>query len=245
MMAFAKRDEPEQMLVRMIPGTRPAIRPVSPRAESPPKGPSVEEYVTFYESRRSGNVGISVAPSASSAHEAVAAAERILAAQPCGSSPETQAERSRVEPRIAAASTTADSPRVAGGIPTGRTLHDFRAWSAAERAPTEDEIIGRIMACDCQRPAAAAAISSPTAAMHRPQFDAQLSRIVDAWPGLPSTTREAVVAVLDSPPEAGGRVPSGARTVAAPRRKPSRAKRVSESAETGRRRTPKAASPPS
>ena len=40
MMAFAERDEPEQVLVRMIPGVRPASWSGVPRTESPPPAPA-------------------------------------------------------------------------------------------------------------------------------------------------------------------------------------------------------------
>jgi hypothetical protein len=221
MMAFANRDEPEQVLVRMIPGARPAARPGASRTESPTKSPAAaQEYVTFYESCRSGNIGIAVAPSGLSPHEETGAAERILAAHQYRPSPES--------------------------APAETALRDFRAYGTPDSAPTEDELIGQIMASDSQRPAAAAAISSPTAAMRRPQIDPQLSRIVDAWPGLSPATREAVAAILDAGPFAAGQVPRGARTVVAQRRKPARAKdrAVAETAEPGPRRTRKTASPP-
>jgi hypothetical protein len=246
MMAFAKRDEPEQVLVRMIPGVRLASRPGDPRTESPPQAAAVQEYVTFYESRRSGNVGIAVTPAAAPAHEEMAAAERILAAHSFGVSPEDRAERLGPEPRTAAASTAPRSEPCHGGTPATATTRDFGVCSAPEPIPSEDEIIGHIMACDCQRPAVAAALSLPTVAMHRPQVDPQLSRIVDAWAGLPPTTREAVVELVNPRPYAARRAPVGARTVSVPRRKPARAKdpAVAESPGTGRRRTRKAADPP-
>jgi hypothetical protein len=246
MMAFAKRDEPEQVLVRMIPGVRPASRPGGPRTEPPPPTAAPQEYVTFYESRGSGNVGIAVTPAAAPAHEEMAAAERILAAHSFGVSPENREERLGPEPRAAAASPAARSEPCQCGNPANATSRGFGVCGAPESIANEDEIIGRMMACDCQRPAPAASLSSPTVAMHRPQVDPQLSRIVDAWAGLPPTTREAVVALVNPRPYAARRVPTGAQTVSVPRRKPARAKEQapSESQGTGRRRTRKAADPP-
>ena len=218
-----------------------------PRTESPPPAPAaVQEYVTFYEARRSGNVGIAVTPAAAPAHEEMAAAERILATRSYGESRETRTERPGLESRAETARTAPRSQPARGGVPASTTSHKFRACGTADSATNEDEILARILACDDQCPAPAEAISSPTAAMHRPRVDPRLSRLVDAWPGLPSTTREAVAAMIDSRPHAAARVVDAARTVSVPHRKPAREKAQAASASRGtnRRRTRKPASPP-
>ena len=224
MMAFAKRDEPEQVLVPMIPGNRPATRPGTPRTESPAaRSVAGGGCLTFYESYRSGNIGIAITSAEPSDREETGTGGGIPAAPRYRPSPENApqiAEESRPRPR---------------------------AESTPDFGSSEDEIIGQIMANDSQRPAVAAAVSSPRAAMHRPQIDPQLSRIVDAWSNLSPMAREAIVAILDGKPHAAGRIPSaGARAGEAQRRKPARGKDrpVPDAAEPRRRRTRKTATPP-
>jgi hypothetical protein len=226
MMAFAKRDEPEQVLVPMIPENRPATRPGTPRAESPTtRRAAGEGCLTFYESCRSGNIGV-----------AITSAE-----------PSDREESSGVPAWNGAAASTASAYQAAaGGAPAETALDDgFLPYGAPDSPPSEDELIGHIMAEDSRRPGAAAA-ASPSAAMHRPQIDPQLSRIVDAWPNLSSTAREAIAAILDGGPQTAGRIPdAGARGGGAQRRKPTRGKdrAVSDAAEPRRRRTRKTPTP--
>ena len=238
MMALAKRDEPEQVLVRMIPAARPAARSATPQTESPAQGPAAgQECVTFYESSRSGNIGIAVTSSPRSAYEETGVAERILAAEQ---------ERLPIRPRDTIANTELGSRSALDGAPSSTTLHAFRPCGSLDSAPSENEVIGHIMASDSKRPAAAALLPSPKAAMHQPPIDPQLSRIVDAWPGLAPTARQAVIAILDALPHASGAIPGDAGRVDAERRKPARAKDRAAPARTEprRRRSRKPASPP-
>jgi hypothetical protein len=230
MMAFAKRDEPEQVLVPMIPGNRAAIRPGSPRAESPTtRWAAGEGCLTFYESCRSGNIGVAITPTEPSDREETGTAGRIPAASRYRPSPENApqvAEELRPRPRV-------ERP-------------DVPAHGAPDSTLSEDELIGHIMAEDSQRPAAAAAAASPSPAMRRPRLDPQLSQLVDSWSNLSPAAREAIAAILDGGPRAAGCVPNaGARAGEAQRRKPPRAKdrAVPETAEPRRRRTRKTTTP--
>ncbi len=224
MMAFATRDEPEQVLVPMIAANRPATRPGNPRAESPTtRRAAGEDCLTFYESCRSGNIGIAISRAEPSDCEKTQTGGRIPAASRYRSSPE-------------------HAPQVAEELRPRPYVE-----SVPDSAPPEDEIIGRIMADDSQHPAAAAAAASPNAAMHRPQIDRQLSRIVDSWSNLAPATREAIGAILDGRPNAAGHIPNaGTRGGEARRRKPARAKdrAAADAAEPRQRRTRKTATPP-
>lgn len=211
MMGSGKPVEHKRDFLRMNPAVKMAgATATSPDLPHAGHGPVENECVSFSASRRSGNIAVEVTSGRGHADPEIAG--RIQRPEPYRPAtgdamlraaavlPSRFPAEKRVDPargvNVAAMSLPSSLPRAAA--PVAFESHDEDTPTCGARQPSAAELglIANMM--DQKHPEAdASASASPSPTMHRARIDPQLARIIDAWPGLPSATREAMVAALD------------------------------------------------
>jgi hypothetical protein len=266
MMAYARPSEEKQVLVKMGPKTDTGTAASRSRRESAPTSATTQQNcVAFYESRRSGNIAVAVTPMVMCGREESAIAGRVHQAKSAGPSMDEQQPRepekhpskppappakgkepsARVK-AATAAPPAASKPHSAMPIAAPVFSRDSMPFAAPAPAIPEHDVIASMMDHDRRTEEVGSSAGSPTASMHRGKIDSQLSRIIDAWPGLSPTNRQAMIAVLEG--TAGVEAPTRNinETAAEAQRLQSaegKDRAVLETGESRRRRSRKPASP--
>jgi hypothetical protein len=219
--------------------------------------------VSFYESRRSGNIAVAVTPTGlcgCAENEIAGRIQQSASYRP--SSGEEISRESGTLPSRSPADKDGDSGRHAGAaaqVPlpnprphSGRSIEAQprdqvrQSFGAPELALADHVLIASLMDHDRQNSEGGSPSASPRPTLHRARIDSRLARIIDAWPGLPPTVREAMAAVLDGATSAAPSQGNADDAAAPPERPHSPAAKnrtASRAAEPRTHRTRKTANP--